>query len=145
MDRKDFISKSCFACAGLLVGSSVLSLLSSCSPLPVLKTTANNKIIEVDPASFVADKNMLVIKCKGLDFDILLHKKADGTYNALYMMCTHERQPLGATSKGLYCSSHGSAFDLEGNVTQQPATKSLLRYPTSFTNQKIIINLTNNS
>ena len=77
-------------------------------------------------------------------FNILLIKKNDGTYNALYMMCTHERQPLGATNKGLYCSSHGSGFDLEGNVTIQPATQSLTKFQTSVNNQKVFINLNKN-
>lgn len=144
MNRKDFLSKGCLACAGIAFSGTMLSLLSSCSPLPVFKTVANNNLLEVDFANFPPEKNQLIVKCKGMDFDILLIKKNDGTFNALYMMCTHERQPLGATSKGLYCSSHGSGFDLEGNVTIQPATKSLIKFQTSIINQKVIINLNNN-
>lgn len=144
MNRKDFLSKSCLTCAGIVFGGSMLSTLSSCSPLPVFKTIASNKLIEVDFMNFSPEKNQLVVKCKGMDFDILLIKKKDGSFNALYMMCTHERQPLGATNKGLYCSSHGSAFDLEGNVTIQPATKSLTKFQTTVINQKVIINLNNN-
>jgi nitrite reductase/ring-hydroxylating ferredoxin subunit len=141
MNRKNFIAQSCKACVGIAIGSSIINLLSSCSPLPVYKTRANNKLIEVDISNFLPEKNMLVVKCKGIDFDLLLIKKTDGNYTALYMMCTHERQPLGATNKGLYCSSHGSAFDLEGKVTLQPATKNLIKYHTSIQDQKVIINL----
>jgi Rieske Fe-S protein len=141
MKRKDFISKGCMACAGITLGGSLMNLLTSCSPLPVLKTNATDKIIEVDLSKFPSEKNQLIVKCKGMDFDILLVKKSDGSFNALYMMCTHERQPLGASNKGLYCSSHGSGFDFEGNVTNQPATKSLTKFQTSISNQKILINL----
>jgi len=129
------------ACASVALGSTLISLLSGCSPLPVYKTSAVNKIIEVDLINFKPDQNKLIVKCKGLDFDLLLVKKTDGTFSAIYMMCTHERQPLGTTSKGLFCSSHGSTFDLDGQVTQQPATKPLIKYVASIKNQKITINL----
>ncbi len=65
-----------------------------------------------------------------MEFDILLVKKSDGTYNALYMQCTHQSQPLTASKTGLFCSSHGSGFDLDGNVTIEPATRPLRKFKT---------------
>ena len=76
-----------------------------------------------------------------MDYDILLVKKTDGTYNALYMQCSHESQSLTANKSGLFCPSHGSAFDLEGNVTQQPAIKPLRKFKTSIENNSIKIYL----
>jgi nitrite reductase/ring-hydroxylating ferredoxin subunit len=141
MKRKDFLVKTCMACAGAALGGSILGLISACSPIPFVNSTISNKLIEVDLINFKPEQNKLIVKVKGLDFDILLLKKSDGTFTALYMMCTHERQPLGTTNKGLYCSSHGSAFNFDGQVTQQPATKSLTKYLTRIEQQKVIINL----
>jgi nitrite reductase/ring-hydroxylating ferredoxin subunit len=129
-------------CAGILGGSALLSMLNSCSPLPVLKTNSEDKVLSVPESSFVENQNLLIVKNSNFEFDILLVKKKDHTYNALYMQCSHESQPLTATKSGLFCSSHGSAFNLEGEVTVQPATKALKKFRTQTENNNIIIYLT---
>lgn len=129
-------------CAGILGGSALLSMLNSCSPLPVLKTSSKESTLAIPETSFAENQNLLIIKNSNYEFDILLVKKADNTYNALYMQCTHESQPLSATKSGLFCSSHGSAFNLEGEVTVQPATKALKKFRTQTENNQIIIHLT---
>jgi Rieske Fe-S protein len=141
MERRDFIKTSCLTCAGILGAGSVLSLLNSCSPLPVLKTSANEKTLLVPNTSFKEDQNLLVIKNSNLEFDILLVKKKDNTYNALYMQCTHQSQPLSASKSGLFCASHGSGFDLDGNVTIEPATLPLRKFKTETENDTIKIYL----
>lgn len=92
-------------------------------------------------ASFKPEQNLLIIKNSNLEFDILLVKKKDNTYNALYMQCTHQSQPLSASKTGLFCSSHGSGFDLEGNVTIEPATQPLRKFKTETENEIIKIYL----
>lgn len=96
----------------------------------------------IPESSFVDHQNLLIIKNSNFEFDILLVKKKDNTYNALYMQCSHENQPLSATKSGLFCSSHGSAFNLEGEVTVQPATKPLKKFKTRIENNNILIDLT---
>lgn len=76
-----------------------------------------------------------------MEFDILLVKRKDGTYNALYMQCTHQNQPLSANKSGLFCASHGSAFDLEGNVNVEPATSPLKKFRTETENNNVKIYL----
>jgi nitrite reductase/ring-hydroxylating ferredoxin subunit len=142
MQRRDFIKTTCLGCAGILGGSALLSMLNSCSPLPVLKTSSKDNVLSVPESSFVENQNVLIIKNTNFEFDILLVKKKDNTYNALYMQCTHENQPLSATKSGLFCSSHGSAFNLEGEVTVQPATKALKKFRTQTENNNVIIYLT---
>jgi cytochrome b6-f complex iron-sulfur subunit len=57
---------------------------------------------------------------------------------ALTAVCTHELctvQPLRAAAPGpftLYCPCHGSAFDLNGNVTHGPATFNLFTFPVQW-------------
>jgi Rieske Fe-S protein len=57
------------------------------------------------------------------------------------MQCSHQNQPLSATKTGLFCASHGSAFDLEGNVTVEPATDPLRKFKTEVNNATIKIYL----
>lgn len=142
MERREFLKTSCLSCAGILGAGAFLSVLSSCAPLPVVKTSAKDKILLVPETSFKDNQNLIVVKNAQLPFDILLVKKKDNLYNALYMECTHHSQPLSANKSGLYCSSHGSAFDLEGNVTIEPATRALKIFKTETENNTIKIYLT---
>ena len=139
MERKDFITNTCKACAGLLLGGALISLFESCATLPVVKAAAVNKTIVVDLSTVLPTNNLFIVKSKALDFSILVIKKSETLFTALYMQCTHERQPLGATTKGLYCAAHGSAFDLDGNVTIQPATAALTKFTTELNNNMLSI------
>ena len=128
-------------CAGILGAGSLLSVLNSCVPLPVLQTSSKENTLLVPELSFKDNQNLLVIKNSNLEFDILLVKKKDNTYNALYMQCTHYSQPLSASKSGLFCASHGSGFDLDGNVTLAPATQPLRKFKTETENNTIKIYL----
>jgi cytochrome b6-f complex iron-sulfur subunit len=145
MQRRDFIRSSCTACLGVLGAGSLLSLLNGCTPLPMLKSEAQNGVITVPLSSIPADQKMARVQSKQLDFDILLVRKTDGTFNALYMQCTHQAQPLTAGKQGLFCTMHGSSFDFEGNVTQQPATAPLRKFKTEADASAVKIYINQNS
>ena len=140
--RRDFIKTSCAACALTVGASSFLSiLLSSCgTALPVVKLASDAGSITVSADSFLTSKQ-IIVREKKLPFDILLVKKTDGTYNALYMQCTHADQQLNANNTGLQCNLHGSTFDLEGNVTRQPALRPLRKFKTEIKDSNLIIYL----
>lgn len=57
------------------------------------------------------------------------------------MQCTHQYNALTATSSGLYCPVHGSAFDLNGKVKRGPAIDPLIRFSTEIKDHKLIVNL----
>lgn len=119
-------------------GFMALSTLEACSTLPMYKSKTQNGLIEVPLAEFGAG-NSIIVRNNDLDFDVLVLK--DGVnYRALYMQCTHEAAPLTATEKGLYCSMHGSAFDLTGKVTKDPATKPLTKFEVTQSNGTLLIN-----
>jgi len=141
MQRRDFIRATCLTCTAVLGAGSLLSALSGCAPLPVLKTSTTDKVIVVQNTSFKPEQNLLVVKNSNLEFDILLVRKKDGSYNALYMQCTHQSQPLTANSSGLFCSAHGSSFDLNGNVVTEPAIRPLQKFRTETENDTIKIYL----
>ena len=143
--RREFIKKSCVACAGV-AGMGVMStLLSSCSKLPMYSASVDNdnSIILVPVSSFIEGQNLLLVRNKQLEYDILLIKKPDSTYKAFYMKCTHQPNSLVANSSGIHCNIHGSSFDMDGNVLKEPATIPLKKFKVSLTDNVISIDLKN--
>ncbi|MBE7176231.1 MAG: Rieske (2Fe-2S) protein [Mucilaginibacter polytrichastri] len=138
--RRAFIKKGCLACMGV-AGASFF--LESCgSTLPLVKTAAADNLIRVPVARFTDNpNNMVIVRSAQLEHDILLVKQAPETYNALYLQCTHEGYNLTPTAKKIYCNEHGSVFDLQGNVMQDPAQKPLKKFKTENTSGEIIIHL----
>ena len=127
-------------CMGLAGLGAIATQLSSCAPLPVLKGESKEGIISVPLTSFTDKSNVMIVRNAQLDFDIALVKNSGSDYTALLMKCTHQDNPLSLTKNGLYCASHGSALDLKGNVTQEPAMAPLKRFTTEITNSSILIN-----
>ncbi|MBS1634332.1 MAG: Rieske 2Fe-2S domain-containing protein [Bacteroidetes bacterium] len=144
MQRRDFIKSTCVACFGVLGAGSLLSSLQSCAPLPLLKGEAENGIMTIPLSSFTPEQHLLIVRNSKLDHDILLVKKTDGSFNALYMQCTHQNQPLNASKSGLFCSAHGSSFNLDGQVTQEPATTPLRKFKTEADTNSVKIFLSQN-
>lgn len=134
MERRLFIKAGCLVCTGAVA----LSTLEACSTLPLYKTKTQDGLLTV-PLTAFADTQQVIVRSSDLEFDILLVKNANA-YTALYMQCSHETSPLVATKTGLYCSMHGSAFSLDGQVTKEPATKPLTKFETIVSNQSIVIN-----
>lgn len=116
--------------------------LSACgTALPIIKTQKETgDILRIAVTGFTDKTNMLLVRNSSLSNDILLIKNNDG-YSALYMRCTHEGVGLTATTKKIFCPSHGSEFDLEGNVVKEPALRNLKKFRTEVNNNDIIIHL----
>jgi cytochrome b6-f complex iron-sulfur subunit len=137
--RRSFIKSGCAAC---LLTASGLSFLESCStPLPMVKAAGTKPGLVEVPVSSFATGNMLLVRSKQLEYDVLLIKKEE-SYKALYMRCTHEGVGLTAAANKIFCSAHGSVFDLDGKVVKEPALRPLKTYPTEVANDQIIIHLT---
>ena len=124
----------------MAVGAGV-SLLSSCSTAKVATGSSEKGVLRIDATQFTADTKSLLVRDKQLEFDILLVKINETRYRALYMQCTHENNPLTYNSKGIYCLSHGSEFDMEGTVTLGPAASNLKQFPTQIENNFITIKI----
>ncbi|MEO5643011.1 MAG: Rieske (2Fe-2S) protein [Bacteroidia bacterium] len=139
--RRNFLKKTCGFCVALGGIGFASSLLESCSSVPMIKASAANNKVSVPVNAFATDKPYVLVRVNSLENDILLVRNADGTFNGLYMKCTHQDQPLSVSGNGLHCSAHGSSFDLEGNVTQSPATLPLKKYKATQNGESIIIQL----
>jgi Rieske Fe-S protein len=108
--------------------------------MQVLRAQADKGIIEVDVTAFAA-ANAVIVRAENMEYDILLVKQDTDVYKALLMQCTHRDYALNANTVGLYCTAHGSRFDLSGNVLEGPATAPLKRFKTSLQQNKIIVQL----
>jgi cytochrome b6-f complex iron-sulfur subunit len=127
LSRKDFLVSTCKAGCAVLASMSIIGSFESCSSIAVFKAQPSEGKIQV-PLTEFAETNLRIIRVTHLDFDILVSKKQDGNYSAVYMQCTHQDFGLTANAKGLNCSMHGSSFDLEGNVVTGPAALPLRKF-----------------
>jgi len=138
MDRRGFIRRSCFGCAGLAIGA---NLLEGCSAaMPLVKVESDGNVMRIPLSSFTA-ADKVIARTLHLPDDILIIKHADKSFTALYLRCTHRDQPLTATSTGLHCPSHGSRFALDGSVQQGPANKPLRTFNTTTDAASVIVYL----
>jgi cytochrome b6-f complex iron-sulfur subunit len=136
-NRRAFIKETAIVCSGaLLLGAS----FSSCSKLPVVKTQVVNNSIVIDETTLTEGTHWIV-RASQLENDLLLVRENAGGYHCLLMRCTHQEFPLHLAGNALVCSSHGSRFDLAGNVMKDPATKSLTTFPVTQNQNKITITL----
>ncbi len=134
--RRDFIKNTCSACLGVVATA---AFLESCANLPVYKTTVSNDKINVPTTAFIEGETSKIIRVEQLDSDILLVKNNGGNYTALLMKCTHMDNGLVLNKTGLSCNLHGSRFNLEGDVTNGPATQPLNHFKTIETDNQITI------
>lgn len=138
MERRFFIKQSCQACAAIALGPAIVAALESCSSTAVLKTMAENGMVSVPLTAFV-EKQQVVVRVAGRDFDLLCIKLDDTNFRTLEMKCTHQDQPLVSSGKSLYCNSHGSQFDLEGKVLRDPASRPLMKFETQLQQDQVVI------
>ena len=87
------------------------------------------------------ESNLVIVRDVQVPYDILLVKKSEQEYTAIYMKCTHRENPVTATKSGLFCSEHGSTFDLDGKVTREPALQSLKKFKTELVDNHVSIDL----
>jgi nitrite reductase/ring-hydroxylating ferredoxin subunit len=137
--RRYFLKKTCSLCLAIAGTGAAISALTSCSSIPLIKVNPHDGKLLVPIESFGSKPYVLVRSLK-LDFDLLLVNKSE-KFHAILLQCSHEMQPLTVSGNFINCASHGSTFDLFGNVLKAPATKNLTIYPASKENNSIIITL----
>lgn len=124
----------------MVLGPGMLSLLQSCAPLPVFKPGSEASLLKVPKEKF-KESPLVIIRVSWLPYDVLLVKKSETEYKAIYMKCSHQDQILVASKSGFFCSAHGSTFDLDGNVTKEPAISNLTQFTTTVFPDYIEVNM----
>jgi Rieske Fe-S protein len=131
--RRDFLSTCVHSLAGLAIVGTVAPLLDGCSDTAITGVDQGYQAT-FDVTALDTDNKALMTSSKGGDgFPIIIARLSATSYVALSAQCTHEAcqvdAPLGAS---IYCSCHGSKFDLSGNVLQGPARSPLYKYATAY-------------
>lgn len=134
MKRREFLVRSCQACAALAIIPA--ATLTSCSGAKGLALTAANGMVQVPLAQLDASGNT-VVKAKGAPEDFVIMKNADGTYEAIGLKCTHKGGPVKVKDGQLVCGWHGSTFNTTGHVTKGPAKDDLPRYKTEMVGEML--------
>ena len=142
MNRKEFIKQSCGLCAALASSGIVLQSLQGCaSSSAIVKTKSQNNLIRIDKAALDSSKNFYQLRDAELEYDVLLIKEKERGYKALYMQCTHESNPVYFNGSQIYCNSHGSRFDTQGEVLTGPAAQPLRQFKVSEENNFVVIHI----
>lgn len=143
--RREFISKTCAACVG---GSVFSSMLSACSATHYVNGVFNANGISISKTEFeyvkkakTYTRQFILVHHDKMEYPIYLFRISDTEYSALWMKCTHQGSELQASGDHLYCPGHGSEFDKNGNVTQGPAEKHLRSFPVTIEGEALLINL----
>jgi Rieske Fe-S protein len=137
MERREFIKATCSLCV-LLSPGVLLETLSSCAAYPVYKTDMAQSRIVV-PISAFDKTDLQIIRTGNFNYDIALRKINNENYTALLLRCTHASNPLKYAGKEFVCPLHGSTYNMDGNVMEGPATKSLREMDIMLSNNKITI------
>ena len=156
ISRREFFIKSAGAIVVVSSSGLISSIVTSCSnnstgpanttPLSTIQgTVANNEIAVAIASSPIENKSTraLVLYNNGSGA-ILVEHNSDDTYKALSGICTHQSCVVSGfddNSSRFVCPCHGSQFDLNGNVAQGPANRSLAEYNTRVENNSLIITL----
>ncbi|MEO8588172.1 MAG: Rieske 2Fe-2S domain-containing protein [Flavobacteriales bacterium] len=102
MDRRNFLRNACQACAALALVPAIASL-ESCA---TAKGAMADGMLTV-PLRSLKDATT-VVKAKGLADNLLLVKRADGSYTALVLNCPHKHGPVKEKGEQLVCEWHGA-------------------------------------
>ncbi len=132
MKRREFIIKGGYSCLAI---SGLGFLLTECKSASI-KDTEKELII---PVSLMKKKNHLLVSSKHVLEKILVVREKDGNYHSLLMKCTHKGAEINLEGDKLVCPSHGSTFDMDGNVTNKPAKTELKRFPVTLNENEITI------
>jgi nitrite reductase/ring-hydroxylating ferredoxin subunit len=145
MDRKDFIAKSCLACVG---GILLTTILESCNSTKYITGQIDGSDLVVKTSDFISIKNgkeeykkYIVVNHDKLQFPICIYRLSETEYSAIYMRCTHKGAELQVFGEKLACPAHGSEFSNTGIVLSPPAYENLRKFPVTITASALRISL----
>ena len=138
MDRRKFIKTGCLVCVAS--GTGIITLLDSCTPIPMYKTSTSDRKILV-PLTEFSKYNFLIVRPGDLNYDIAVIKVSDSEFKSMVMVCTHAEYPVQFNGKEFRCSLHGSLFSSTGKVKKGPAEKPLTSLKNKIVDNLLIVSL----
>jgi Rieske Fe-S protein len=105
-------------------------------------TTVNNTItLNIDATSPLLPVGSAALVRPSTPPLLVVHTGQD-TFVALTAICTHEQCTVSTFQDQTFeCPCHGSRYNTSGSVVRGPATRSLTRFTTNFTNGRLTITL----
>ena len=81
----------------------------------------------------------LKILPEGYDEPLYVLRLGEAEYATLSPICTHRGCTVEIEGARLVCPCHGSTYDRSGRVLHGPAERALTRYPTSLSEDGVVI------
>jgi len=133
LGRREFLKRTGITLTAATIAGTLTEILASCASSTSPETTHGT--VTIDVSSLTADGQYLVdsnVKPEA-GMPLLIIRQTATAYTALSMKCTHEDCQVDNPSGGtIYCSCHGSRFDLHGSVLHGPASRPLTSFTTAF-------------
>jgi thiosulfate dehydrogenase (quinone) large subunit len=126
--RREFLKQTGLALGAATLAGALSEILASCNSPTGANVTHGTTTVNIagltSNGQFIVDSN---VTPDGTP--ILVIRQNATTFTALSMLCTHQGCQVNQPSGGqIYCSCHGSSFDLHGNVIAGPAPSPLKNY-----------------
>jgi len=134
--RRAFIRNTCLVC--LAAGAGVSLVSCGAASVGVYKALSDKNKIIVPVSAFAEGKKSVIVSSGKLEYNVALIKDKE-TYQAIYMQCTHQDNPVIFGGKTFLCNSHGSTFDINGYPTKSPATEPLKKLKVEVSADNIYI------
>lgn len=82
-----------------------------------------------------------VLGAGGAGGAVFVRRRADGSYDGISAVCTHQGCIVAPSGDGFRCPCHGSTFDAEGRETGGPAPLPLARYAAARDGDDVVLRL----
>jgi Rieske Fe-S protein len=124
-----------------IVGSGATACASG--GLPLLIGREENEQIRIRlseaPALNLPDGAISLATTEEGELNIVVLRIAENDFAAVSMICTHLGCRVRKARDGFECPCHGSRYDLQGNVINGPAAKSLTSFPVRREGEELVI------
>ena len=149
LSRRRFCAGACHAASGIALASMASACKGGDSPtspdnpgvtLGVSQGRFTNGNVDVTVAGTALNNVGGAVLVESVAGVFLVSRTADTTFNAIDAVCSHQSCTVTNADGDIYvCPCHGSRYDRSGRVVQGPATASLRRYNSSFSNGTLTI------
>jgi cytochrome b6-f complex iron-sulfur subunit len=96
-------------------------------------------IPKVETATALQSAGVMLVRAENLPMPIALRRMPDQQWLALSTICAHAGCEVRVLPQAFECPCHGSAYAVDGEVEEGPASRPLQRFPVEETADAIII------
>jgi cytochrome b6-f complex iron-sulfur subunit len=136
MDRRTFVELT----AAMLASAA----LPGCASVAITRVAPRDGAVRLSIRNFPQLGQLggyLKIHPEGAATPIYVLALQDGQYAAVSPICTHLGCTVNIEGVHLVCPCHGSTYDRSGHVLRGPAERPLSRFPTTISEDEVVIQL----